>query len=102
VERRKGQDGCRAMDAVHNTVFTAKASPRSTERRGMDFPRRSPQKQARHWSVREVLDRICVITSSEIRNPEGDEPVKHWKNSAWDPEAGKASTTASVPGKPPP
>jgi hypothetical protein len=24
------QDGCRAMDAVHNTALTAKASPRST------------------------------------------------------------------------
>ena len=40
--------------------------------------------------VLEVLKGIRVITSSEMQHPEGDEPVKHWKNSSWDPEIGKA------------
>jgi hypothetical protein len=39
-----------------------------------------------------VLERIVgirVLTSSELESPT-DEPVKHWKNSAWDPKDGKA------------
>jgi hypothetical protein len=32
---------------------------------------------------------IRVITTSEIRNPGGEEPVNHWKNGAYDPETGK-------------
>jgi hypothetical protein len=42
--------------------------------------------------VLEVLKGIRVITSSEMRNPDGDEPVKQWKNHNWDPAAGKAKS----------
>lgn len=40
--------------------------------------------------VLEVLRGIRVITSSEMRNPNGDEPVKHWANAVYNPKDGKA------------
>src|SRR5579884_3411293 len=40
--------------------------------------------------VLEVLKGIRVITSSEMQNPDGIEPVRKWKNSVWDPKSGKA------------
>jgi hypothetical protein len=49
--------------------------------------------------VLEVLKGIRVITSSEMRNPDGDEPVKHWKNSVWDPEDGKAHPNYDGPSR---
>ena len=49
--------------------------------------------------VLERLTGIRVFTSSEIRDASGDEPVKHWKNSNWDPKAGKAGYHGEKAGK---
>lgn len=46
-----------------------------------------------------VLERIAgirVLTSSELDSPT-DEPVKHWKNSVWDPKDGKAHSNYDGP-----
>lgn len=40
-----------------------------------------------------VLERIIgvrVLTTSDIESAGDDEPVKHWKNSVWDPKSGVA------------
>jgi len=40
-----------------------------------------------------VLERLLgirVLTSSDLENPGGNEPVKKWKNHNWDPVSGKA------------
>lgn len=46
-----------------------------------------------------VLERIAgirVLTSSELDSPT-DEPVKHWKNSVYDPKDGKAHPSYDGP-----
>lgn len=46
--------------------------------------------ESKEMLVLERIEGIRVLTSSEIDQPGGDEPVKHWRNSAWDAENGKA------------
>jgi len=49
-----------------------------------------------------VLERILgirVLTSSDLDSPGGDEPVKHWKNSNWEPKAGKAGYKGEIAAK---
>jgi hypothetical protein len=46
--------------------------------------------ESREMLVLERIEGIRVLTSSELRSPGGDEPVKKWSNSVWDPTTGKA------------
>jgi Zinc knuckle len=46
--------------------------------------------ETKEMMVLERIEGIRVVTSSEIDRPGGDEPVKKWRNSDWDPEAGRA------------
>jgi hypothetical protein len=100
--KTRSQRGKQNPSSGHKHSKLAKAEPTRSRRTRSETLRRSSITNLITVSVLEVLERIRVITNSEIRNPEGDKPVKHWKNSALDPKAGKASTTASVPGKPRP
>ncbi|HEV3219566.1 MAG TPA: hypothetical protein VGZ48_07325 [Candidatus Acidoferrales bacterium] len=46
--------------------------------------------ETKEMLVMELLTGIHVLTQHEIDNPGGDEPVKKWHNSAWNPKTGKA------------